>query len=128
MEQWALPNRSTPLESQSETKNKSLMAHHFSWYTWELSFGQTLQNKSEELLGTSWGNNLGTWEPFGNLMKLIGDKEKNKKNPLATQKKLDLSWVHAEPSHWLHGTFISKTICHHFQSGLRTVAQILGHS
>jgi hypothetical protein len=50
-----------------------------------LSFGQTLQNKSEVLLGTSWGTNWELGEPFENMMKLIGDKKKNKKFPLAAQ-------------------------------------------
>jgi hypothetical protein len=26
--------------------------------------------------------------------------------------------VHAEPSHWLHEIFISRTVCHHFWPGL----------
>jgi hypothetical protein len=37
--------------------------HLFSLYTWELNFGQTIWDKTQELLGTSWGMHLGTfWE------------------------------------------------------------------
>jgi hypothetical protein len=36
--------------------------------------------------------------------------------------------VHAEPSHWPHETFISKTGCNHFWPGLMADAQTGGHS
>jgi hypothetical protein len=32
--------------------------------------------------------------------------------------------MHAEPSHWLHEISISKTIYHHFWTGLRAGAEI----
>jgi hypothetical protein len=60
------------------------------------------------------------WEPkehIGNLMgthwELEGNKGKMKK-----RKRIKALSVHAEPSHWLHEISISKTVCHHFWSGL----------
>jgi len=54
---------------------------------------------------------------------------KNKKSrPRPKKKELDPSWVHAEPSHWLHETFISKTVHQHFWPGLLAGAQTVGHS
>jgi hypothetical protein len=47
-------------------------------------------------------------------------REKTKKSPPLPpssqkgKKKLDRSWVHAEPSHWLHEISLSKTVHHHF--------------
>ncbi len=86
---------------------------------------QTTWDKYEVLLQMYWatlGNLLGTsWEHDENT---LGTRKKNKKKSLPFTshcpeflKKLDLSCVHAESSHWLHETFISKTICHHFQYG-----------
>ncbi len=58
------------------------------------------------------------WELYGNT---LGTREENKKKslfPLSKRKKLDRSWVHAEPSHWLHEISLSKIVHHHFPSGL----------
>ncbi len=38
------------------------------------------------------------------------------------------SWVHAEPSHWLHEISISKSVGHHFWPGLMAGSVIWGHS
>jgi len=59
-------------------------------YIWELNFKQTIWDKSEVLLGMSWGTH---WE-------YIGNKDKTKFPPPSPppplkRKKLDLSWVHA---------------------------------
>jgi predicted AlkP superfamily phosphohydrolase/phosphomutase len=62
----------------------------FGLYTWELNFGQTIWDKTQVLLGTSWRMHLGTiWEQMGN---------KGKKQiilffpPPLKKKKLDCSW------------------------------------
>jgi hypothetical protein len=77
-----------------------------------------------ELWGAIWnklrcylellGNNLGTWIiPWGThweqgkKQSTSGPKEKN-----STPHE-----VHAEPSHWLHETFISNTVCPRFRPG-----------
>jgi len=61
----------------------------------------------------------------------LGIRGKNKKKsqpcPLKKKKHLDPSRGQAEPSHWLHATFISKTVCHHFWPGLMAGAQTVGH-
>jgi hypothetical protein len=44
------------------------------------------------------------------------------------KKKTGPLMVHAEPSHWPHETFISKTVCHHFWPGLKADAQTGGES
>jgi hypothetical protein len=46
--------------------------------------------------------------------------------PHLQKEKQGPSWVHAEPSHWLHEISISKTVCHHFWPGLMTGAEIWG--
>jgi len=57
-----------------------------------LSFGQTLQNKSEVLLGTSWGNNLGTWGTLWEPDETHWGQGKEQKKSLdRPKKKLDLS-------------------------------------
>jgi hypothetical protein len=59
--------------------------------------------KSLMLLGTSCGTH---WEFF--LKQLIPSI-----NP--KRKETGLSWVDAEPSHWLHENYDPKLVCHHFQ-------------
>jgi len=44
--------------------------------------------------------------------------------PPLKRKKLDRSWVHAEPSHWLYEISISKTVGHHFWPGLMAGAEL----
>ncbi len=96
----------------------------------EKNFGQTIWDKCEVLLGTSWGNNLGSlWEPH---VTTLGTRNPNLLPPPNSfsikKRKLDPSWVHDEASYWLHETFIiSKTVCHHFWPGLMAGAQTLGH-
>jgi hypothetical protein len=53
------------------------------------------------------------------------EQMKNEENPTPTpqhpklkRKKIKALSVHAEPSHWLHEIFISKTVCHHFWPGV----------
>ncbi len=82
------------------------------------------------ILGNIFRNSLWTSESSGKLTKIPmgtdGDtlrrREKNKKSlcPHLPQreKKLDCSWVHAEPSHWLHEISLSKTVRHQFPTGL----------
>jgi hypothetical protein len=86
--------------------------------TWKLHFGQTIwNNRPEVLLGTYWGNNLGTWEPNENMKgthREQGIKQKPPSPPPSKRKKLDPSQVQAEHFHWVHETFISKIVCHHF--------------
>jgi hypothetical protein len=54
------------------------------------------------------------------------DKQKNSPRPAPKSKKQGPSWVHAGLSHWLHETFISKTIHHHFWRVLMAGAQTVG--
>jgi hypothetical protein len=80
--------------------------------------------------GTIWnlGHLLGTlWEHDGNT---LGMRKKQKIPPPhpSRRKNWTPSWVHAEPSHWLHETFISNTVCQHFSPGLLAGAQTVGHS
>jgi hypothetical protein len=65
--------------------------------------------KFEIQLGTSWWR---TWELDGNTLRTRKKTQKNSRPK--RKKKLEPSWVHAEASHWVHKTFISKTVCHHF--------------
>jgi hypothetical protein len=59
---------------------------------------------------------------MGTHWELEGNKGKMKKIPSPApqhkRKKIKALSVHAEPSHWLHEISISKTVCHHFWSGL----------
>ncbi len=75
-----------------------------------MNFGQTICHNNMVLLGTSWGT---TWRT---------DWEKGGKKNLATtgpkRKKQDPPWEHAEPPHWLHETFVFKTVCYQFWPAL----------
>jgi hypothetical protein len=55
--------------------------------------------------------------------------KKPQKNPFPAppkRKKLDPYWLHVEPSsHWLHESFISKTVCHHFWRGLMAGSKVI---
>jgi len=86
--------------------------HRFSLYTRELNFEQTILDKTQARLGTSRGMHLGTlWE----LVSLP---------PPSKRKKLDRSWVHAEPPHWLHEICVG----HHFSCRLMSGTEFWGHS
>jgi hypothetical protein len=80
-------------------------AHHFSLYTWELNFWQTMCNKTEVLL-----NHLGEQlENLENLMKRwcehIGNKGKREKNEFHNSSFLTLSLA------------TQLVFCHHFGQG-----------
>jgi hypothetical protein len=82
------------------------------------SFSGVISQCCASIQGAIWepdGNPLGTWREH------IGNKRKMKKIPPAPHlPKLQREKhfrVHAEPSHWLHEIFISKTVCHHFWPG-----------
>jgi hypothetical protein len=87
------------------------------WPTYIGEKGRTL-GKTYGIKGRSY------WEhPWGTHWELEGNKGKMKKKPSPTHPKLKRKnikalRVHAEPSHWLHEIFISKTVCHHFWPGL----------
>ncbi len=104
LEHSALPNRSTSLDPKSQNGHKcaSPMAYLFSFFIyghWKLNFVQTIWDKMEVLLG----NNLGTWWEQGKK------KQKNLPFPLK-EKKLDPSWGHSEPFHWLHELLCLKPV------------------
>jgi hypothetical protein len=62
-----------------QLQNRNKCAHlDYSFYTRELNFGQIIWDKTKVLLRTSLVTDLGTWEPFKNLM---GTKRKKPKNP-----------------------------------------------
>jgi len=76
-----------------------------------------------------WEHHWGTrWELKRNM---LGTKEKWKKKTSRPRtlklgaKAIKALWVHAEPSHWLHEIFISKTVCHHFWPGLKTFSVVM---
>ncbi len=74
-------------------------------YMWKLNFGQTIWDNFEVLLGTSWG----TFCEFdGNPMGPRNFFLKNPSPPPPSPKReeLDVSWMHVEPSYWLHEIFI----------------------
>jgi len=77
-----------------QNKNKSTLLN-YSWYTGELNFGQTIWDKTQVLLGTSWGTHLGTlWELDGNMTVTHweqAEKTKNPSLPLPLQK--EKNWV-----------------------------------
>ncbi len=101
-------------------------AYIFSLYTWELSFGQTIWDKTQVLLGIScgmhlktlWklGNPLRIWELIENMMGTHWEKgKKQKKNPCFQpswkEKKLDCICRTAPPSPfptptWFHCKFL----------------------
>jgi len=63
------PNRSTSFGPQlQKSRNKyTCWLYLFSLYTCELNFGQTIWDKTQVILGTSWGTHSGTWwEHIGN--------------------------------------------------------------
>jgi hypothetical protein len=126
LDHWARLNKRTSLDPSCKVETSILLLLDlFSLYTWESNFRQTIWDKIEVLLGMSWGT---IWEHVENT---LGTRENNNNySPTLTpkRKKLGPSWVHAEPSDWLHETFISKPVCHHFWPGLMAGAQPLGHS
>jgi hypothetical protein len=67
------------------------------------------------LSGTSWAEHI--WEQFENLMGTHWEQGKKTTNPSppapSKNRKLDHSWVHSEPSHWLHEISFSKTVHRH---------------
>ncbi len=76
----------------------------------------------EKQLG-NLGNLMGTWWEHN------GNKEQTKKYLLLPLKEeIGPSLVYSEPSHWLHETFISKIVCHHFWHGLMGKVQFVVHS
>ncbi len=97
------------------------MAYLFSLCTWELNFGQTIWDKTKVIWGTFWVTTWEPGEPYGNTYRAWweqGKKEKRKNPPppLPSPKKKK-SGPLTSPCwafHWLHETFISKTVCHHF--------------
>jgi len=54
--------------------------HLSSLCTWELNFGQTIWDKTQVLLGTSWEMHVGTFWELGNPLGTYENKGK-KKNP-----------------------------------------------
>ncbi len=106
--------------SDPSPKIKANVLHLFSLYSWELNFGQTLWNKSEVLLGTSW--ELG--EPYKNKMRTHWEpqKIKNQKSKIA----LTVIGTNIGPlscAYWAFSLvawnfFILKTVCHRFWPGL----------
>ncbi len=105
----------------------SLAHHQFFWNVGhspiEAPLWTTISDKSEVLLGTFWGNKLRTrgisWEHIWNMIRTRG-KRKNipLPHPLPKKKKLGPLMSPCSAFHLLHGTFISKTVCHHFWPGL----------
>jgi hypothetical protein len=104
-----LPNGSTSFDLLLQNKIRCIFIYPtFSAYRYESS-----------TLGKPYGLKLRCyweclWEQFGNLKNLVGTWKTNKRTPLhppppPKRKKQGPSWVHAELSHWLHETFISKT-------------------
>jgi hypothetical protein len=107
---------SAPLWSPSCKIKTNPGTNVFSVCTGELSFGKPYGIKPRcygNILGNAFGN-LGTLWEFENSLRTwwehIGKKEKIPVFPPPPSR----SWVHAEPSHWLHETFISKTVHPHF--------------
>jgi hypothetical protein len=108
---------------------KVSLAHLYNWQGEH--FGQTIWDKTEVLLRTSWETYLGTWwEHDGNT---LGRREKNKiplsphlsPPPYVHKKKTGL-FVSAEPSHWLHEISLSKTVHHHRSPGLIPIPKSWG--
>jgi hypothetical protein len=48
--------------------------------------------------------------PMGTWWEQIENKGEKKTKKISKRKKLGPSWVHAEPSHWLHKIYIFKTV------------------
>jgi hypothetical protein len=136
LEHWALPSKSTSLDSscKMETDVLPYESYLFSLYTWELNFRQTVWDKSNVLLRTSWGI---TWEPFGNLIRTSWEHDENTLRTPKTKKYIahsppkekiiTFSWVHAKPFHWTHEALIFKIVCHHFFLKLMARAQNVRH-
>jgi len=130
-EQWAILIGPSPivLEHWTLHKRSTSMAPNCKLETNVLHYGPPFQfifmrvelwDKSELLLGTSC-------ELGDHHENMTGTRKKTKNSlPPPKRRKLDPSWVHAERSHWMHETFISKTVCHHFWSGLMAGAKIVG--
>ncbi len=96
------------------------------------NFGQTIQDKTKVLLGTSWETYWGTlWEHDGNT---LGRREKKLKIPLSltcphspyVHKKKTGLFLSAEPSHWLHEISLFKTVRHHLSPGLIPIPKSWG--
>ncbi len=78
-------------------------------YIWELNFKQTIWDKSEVLLGMSWGT---YWEHIGNKHKTKIHSPFPPPPPSPQKKKIGPLMSACVPFHWLHETFISKTMGH----------------
>ncbi len=94
----------------------------FTLYTRELTFGQTMWNQNEVLHATFWGT---TWEQWGTSWQRIGNMMGTRELRkifllliLSRKEKIGpvMSPCWAIP--WLHGTSMSKTLCHHIWPGL----------
>jgi len=81
-------------------------------------------------LGKLYGINLRCyWEHLGEPHgKILGTRQKQINPFLHPSPPPAPKWVCAEASHWLHETFISKIVCHHFWPGLMAGAQTIGYN
>jgi hypothetical protein len=97
----------------------------FQFIYWRVELGQTIWDKTEVLLGTSWKLE----EPHGNTLGTKGGKKKSSHPTLLSpppQKKKNMSacWAFTLAA-WRN--FYFQTVCHHFWPGLMAGARTVGH-
>jgi len=92
--------------------------------TWKLNFGQTIwNNRPEVLLGTFWGNNLGTWEPHENMKGMHREQGIKQKPPSPPPSKRKNWTLHKCKLNIFIGCMklLFPKFCHHFgrDNGMR---------
>ncbi len=131
-EHWACPKWKHLFGPQLQNRNKcaSLNFTFLLYIQGSGTLGKTIWDETQVLLQTSGGPQLGTLWEHGNLLgawqEHIRNKVKSKNSPPPQRKKLDRSWVHSEPPHWLHEISLSKTVGHQFSPRLMMGAEFWG--
>jgi hypothetical protein len=123
LEHWGTPQLKHLIRtSLAKLKQMCCTAPTFSVYIHESwTFSKTIWDKTEVLLGMSWGTNLGTW---GTPWTHIGNKGEKKPPFCPNNEKTGPLMTACWAFHWLHETFISKTVSHRLWPRLMAGAQI----
>jgi len=115
-------NSHHPTPKMRKTRSIMNACWAFSLAAWNFNFQNCLSPFStwaHTPLLKDWGTYWHKWHKCTIHSYFYGQSAfYNSHHPTPKMKKQGPSWMHAEPSRWLHEIFISKTVCHHFQRGL----------